>query len=376
MPFIQKELSGVWRNSVKYAVNEEGIRALRDAAQKLEDSIERITLAASSLDSAAEENDDTLGPHQATILRILENIREIEEAAAEPVESISEVLNDVAEAYQDVIDIDRFRVGGNSGLGTAIGGAAAASTGAEKNSLFEALGKVFSGTKESDGENQGTISAEAAELQRMGVNRVELSACDEKNRQEVLSAVKSMFAAHPELRGQLSEVICKPMRGGTYAAYGPTDYGSPFGGALHLNSSYFSDPALSDDLAEKSRKGWFVPNATPASIVTHELGHGLHLEMCAIDCGVKYGSVLSREDYKKIKKQYLGINTRRILSSRPVERSVWSLTAGTSVSSCQNTAARITARQLPKRLQRQRTALHPGRWPRQFTAVSYSVLMN
>lgn len=298
---------------MKYAVNSEGVQALKSLSMSIVESAAAVGNAADALASIADKHSSTLGPHYTTISNIIDEIKAAEGAATEPVSSISEMLADVAEAYNEIIEADPFS--GFSGNGIAGAGAVAAgafagamagSNGQNDKGLLGALGKVLSAAsgKDSAVGSEG-ISSEAAELQRMGVNRVDLSGCSAKNRQAVLSAVKSMFAAHPELRGQLSEIICKPMSGRTYAAYGPTAYGSPFGGSLKLNSNYFSNEDLAADLAEKSRLGWFVPNATPASIVMHELGHGLHLEMCALDCGVMNGSTPSYDDYVKVVNQYM-----------------------------------------------------------------------
>lgn len=142
-------------------------------------------------------------------------------------------------------------------------------------------------------------------LRNLGVNNVDLSLCHELNRASVLSAVQYMFNRHPELRGQVSTIICEKMQSGTYAAYGPTKYGENFGGALHLNSDYFSNPNLDEDLKEKSKKGWFTPNACSESIVKHELGHALHLEICALACGVKNGSIPDYDKYRAVVRQYM-----------------------------------------------------------------------
>lgn len=98
---------------MKYAVNDEGVAALKGLAAKIEEGKEIIKAAAKALSSAADEHSNTLGPHQASIVNILEEIQAAEEAAAGPVESIAEKLNDIAEAYQDVIDNDRFSHSGN-----------------------------------------------------------------------------------------------------------------------------------------------------------------------------------------------------------------------------------------------------------------------
>ena len=137
------------------------------------------------------------------------------------------------------------------------------------------------------------------------MNRVYLDSCHEVNRQSVVNAVEKMFTEHPELRGQVSEINCHPMSNGTYASYGPTHFGSNFGGVLNINSDYFSDPNLNADLQEKSQMGWFIPNASGESVIEHELGHGMHLELCALSCGVKNGSIPDAETYNRVIQQYM-----------------------------------------------------------------------
>lgn len=153
--------------------------------------------------------------------------------------------------------------------------------------------------------HQQASNQESIRLQQMGVNKVDLDACHEANRKAVVTAVEKMFTEHPELRGQVSTVSCHKMRDGTYASYGPSPYGSNFGGVLNLNSDYFSNPNLNSDLAEKSEMGWFIPNASAESVVEHELGHGMHLELCALSCGVKNGSIPDPETYNRVVQQYM-----------------------------------------------------------------------
>jgi len=155
--------------------------------------------------------------------------------------------------------------------------------------------------------SQGTreLSQQEIALQSMGVNNVDLSLCHEINRDAILKSVEHMFLRHPELRGQLFGIKCERMRKGTYAAYGPTSCGDFFGGTLFLNSDYFSNPKLNDDLREKSRLGWFTPNASTETVIKHELGHALHLEICSLDSGVKNGSIPSTTSYNQVVQQYI-----------------------------------------------------------------------
>lgn len=151
-------------------------------------------------------------------------------------------------------------------------------------------------------------TAESLELQRMGIKTVQLSGCLSDNRKAVLNATKRMFKDHPELIGQLSEIVSKPIAPRskviTFAEYGPTQYGSFFGGSLTINSDSFSNPGFGKELENLSAKGWYIPDATPESLIVHELAHGLHLELCALACKVKNGSMPEIVDYRKVIEQY------------------------------------------------------------------------
>ena len=152
-------------------------------------------------------------------------------------------------------------------------------------------------------------SKESLELQRMGVNTVHLSGCTSDNRKAVVTSIKQVFGDHPELIGQLSEVKCRPIhseKGKTYAHYGPMQFGDRFGGSLIINSDAFSDPKLRDELTKLSKQGLFVPDASPESIIAHELcGHGSHLELCALACHVQNGSTPDRNSYNQVIRQYI-----------------------------------------------------------------------
>lgn len=91
-----------------YKVNEEGVAALQALSQKLPECAEAIKSAAEAMRSAFDDNRQGLGPHDTSIENILEEIKEANDAAADPVEELSEKIGDVAEGYQDIIDNDRY----------------------------------------------------------------------------------------------------------------------------------------------------------------------------------------------------------------------------------------------------------------------------
>ena len=148
-------------------------------------------------------------------------------------------------------------------------------------------------------------SFEAQELRDLGIKNVDLRDCSPEYRGDIVDAVRDMVRENPELKDQLSDVRCYPMQDGTYASYGPTGQGVPFGGKLNLNSKYFSSNTLRADLEVESQQGWSIPNASPHSIVSHELGHGVHLGLCAKSCGIVPGTIPDAGSYSAAVRQYM-----------------------------------------------------------------------
>ena len=166
----------------------------------------------------------------------------------------------------------------------------------------------FGKSKKNDlalGQNDFDHSQAAQELRDIGVKNVDLRECNPEYQQEVVDAVKDMYNQYPELKDQVRDIKCYKMDNDhTFASYGPTKYGEEFGGQLNLNSTHFGSDGFRDELSSQSDEGWLTPNASPQSIVSHELGHGLHLDMCAKDSGLAYGSVPTKNGYTQMINQY------------------------------------------------------------------------
>ena len=94
----------------KYAVNNEGIEAMRKVASSVIEAVEQIGLCTSSLRSTAAEYQETLGPHARSLSASLNEISEEVKLVSQPVQIVSEMLNDVADGYEDVIGKDKFGV--------------------------------------------------------------------------------------------------------------------------------------------------------------------------------------------------------------------------------------------------------------------------
>lgn len=183
-----------------------------------------------------------------------------------------------------------------------------------KQGLFSSLAEKLRGragreeTKnaESAPPKEAAEGGEYAELRRLGVEKIDLDECREEYRPQVIEAVKSMLEQNPEIVGQVREIRCWEMPNpDTYASYGPSEGDQPFGGVLNLNSTRFSDADLPKRLEENGKTGWMVPESSIRSVVTHEMGHAVHLELCALNNGVEHGQIPDREAYNRMVREYI-----------------------------------------------------------------------
>ena len=152
---------------------------------------------------------------------------------------------------------------------------------------------------------EGGEDTEYAELRRLGVEKIDLDECREEYRPQVIEAVRSMLEQNPELVGQVKEIRCWKMpNSGTFASYGPSGMDEPFGGVLNLNASRFSSSELPQELETAGKNGWFVPESDVRSIVTHEMGHAVHLELCAANNGIEHGQIPDPDAYRRMVWEY------------------------------------------------------------------------
>lgn len=183
-----------------------------------------------------------------------------------------------------------------------------------KQGLFSSLAEKLRGragreetrNAESAPPKEAAEGGEYAELRRLGVEKIDLDECREEYRPQVIEAVKSMLEQNPEIVGQVREIRCWEMPNpDTYASYGPSEGDQPFGGVLNLNSTHFSDADLPKRLEENGKTGWMVPESSIRSVVTHEMGHAVHLELCALNNGVEHGQIPDREAYNRMVREYI-----------------------------------------------------------------------
>ncbi len=120
-----------------------------------------------------------------------------------------------------------------------------------------------------------------------------------------MTAVEEMFMSYPELKGQVKSIKCGKLSKSIYAAYQAPSSDERFGGHLILNTRQFSSPDLKKKLLDESIYGLAVPNASPKSIVMHELGHGLQLGLCAKANNINIDQVPDKLDHKKAVTDYM-----------------------------------------------------------------------
>ncbi len=91
---------------MKYAPNQQGIEALRKMAESLNSVGGRFEADIRKTISAAEAGEKTLGPHQASLVEALEQIRIALNNVKSELDTIQGILIEVAEGYQDVVEAE------------------------------------------------------------------------------------------------------------------------------------------------------------------------------------------------------------------------------------------------------------------------------
>jgi methyl-accepting chemotaxis protein len=98
----------------KFAINEEGVAALKQLSADLTENIEKIVKATSGLENTCESCRSDLGPHVESLSEVIEEVREISSRAADPIESLSEKALEYAQDFEEIIANDRFKgISGN-----------------------------------------------------------------------------------------------------------------------------------------------------------------------------------------------------------------------------------------------------------------------
>lgn len=92
----------------KYAVSEEGVRALNAMAAAVVDAVERIESAGKTVQTTADEYENTLGPHKKSLDKALDNIASRLREAGTSAEEAASKLKETAQGYQDIINDDKL----------------------------------------------------------------------------------------------------------------------------------------------------------------------------------------------------------------------------------------------------------------------------
>lgn len=133
---------------MEYAVNEEGILALRALSGRLNEGVSAVSGAADALENALDSNRLGLGPHAGSISLLISEVRQESRGACGPVSELSAKVLDLANEYQEFVDTNRFG-GAGSAAGAGVGaGAASAGSGAG-----EQAGDPMAGVKRIAGEH-------------------------------------------------------------------------------------------------------------------------------------------------------------------------------------------------------------------------------
>lgn len=114
----------------KYAVNEEGIAAMRTVGSQTLEAMNCLYQESSKIISLSDNHSDLLGPHKSSLnSAVLEILTELKAAAA-PINEITETLNDIADSYEEIINNDSIQAtSAAAGSGLSQSGVGGASSG-------------------------------------------------------------------------------------------------------------------------------------------------------------------------------------------------------------------------------------------------------
>lgn len=106
---------------MKYAVNEAGVSALQNISTALMNSVADLLEKTSQLQTITSDNEDSLGPHKASLNQAIMEIYIGLKESTESISTLAASAKDIAEAYQEIIDNDYLSSTAESSAGTAAG---------------------------------------------------------------------------------------------------------------------------------------------------------------------------------------------------------------------------------------------------------------
>lgn len=89
---------------MKYAVNDEGIKALHLLSSHLKEKANNIFGMTSNLQNFVEASGNTIGPHKQSLDKAIKEIYANLKSSVAPIKFLSAILDEIAEGYQDIID--------------------------------------------------------------------------------------------------------------------------------------------------------------------------------------------------------------------------------------------------------------------------------
>lgn len=92
-----------------YKVDAEGVAALNGSANQVSEACEEIMSLIGTLESAANDNPDGLGPHVSELNAAIEEIKSSVQNSEAPAEEVCEALRSLASRYQEIIDNNPFK---------------------------------------------------------------------------------------------------------------------------------------------------------------------------------------------------------------------------------------------------------------------------
>ncbi len=140
---------------MEYAVNQEGVDALRSMSRRTDEAIESLYKLTSELQGFAGNYEDTLGPHKASLNGALRGVYIAIKEGAAPAEEVSGILREIAGDYEEIIASDPFGGAGTSGVASGVSSGSAGSNSSSGNNGSNGKNGV---TEQSIDQIQGWIS--------------------------------------------------------------------------------------------------------------------------------------------------------------------------------------------------------------------------
>lgn len=88
---------------MRIEVNEEGVHTLHTIAGQITEVFEEMLALTEETRAMADEHENKLGPHEASLQAALEDVHMSIKRASNPAEDIAKRLTEIATAYQELI---------------------------------------------------------------------------------------------------------------------------------------------------------------------------------------------------------------------------------------------------------------------------------